>query len=100
MEAKPMDEVIDVYGPEPDDDHSVAVVLYDKFKAPTDSDYITCPYRLEYLDDLPPLPEQKSGYEYTILHEDGRRWEYQHLLQQDDPPDWFPENWVGVVDRY
>jgi hypothetical protein len=92
MRAKGFSKVKEAFQPTEEDDHSVVVILYDKFKAFSDEDYITAPHKYESLEDMPPLPEDKAGYEHTILHQDGRTWEYRHLQESDDPPDWFPED--------
>ena len=91
MEAKRFHKVKARFQPTEKDDHDVVIILYDKFKAFSDTDYITAPFKYDSLEDISPLPEHKSGYEHTILHQDGRTWEYRHLQESDDPPEWFPE---------
>lgn len=91
MRAKPFSEVKEKFQPTEKDDHSVVVILYDTWKAPSDEDYITVPFRFEKLEDMSSLPEHIDGHEHTILHQDGRTWEYRHLQESDNPPDWFPK---------
>ncbi len=91
MRATRFDKVKERFQPTEEDDHSVVVLLYDTWNAPTDGDYVTAPFTFESLNDLAPMPEDKAGYEHTILHQDGRTWEYRHLQESDDPPEWFPE---------
>ena len=92
MKAKRFSEVKEAFQPTENDDHSVVVIQYDKWKAFSDDDYITTPYKFNSLDEMIRLPEHKEGYEHTILHQDGRRWEYRDLQESDDPPTWFPED--------
>lgn len=91
MEAKRFPEVKEEFQPTEEDDHSVVVLLYDTEQAFSDDDYVTCPYKFDSLEDLTDMPESKPGYEHTILHQDGRHWEYANLEESADPPDWFPD---------
>jgi hypothetical protein len=92
VRAKRFDKVKEEFQPTEEDDHNVVVILYDTWNAFSDSDYIRAPYKYDSLDNLAPMPEEKNGYEHTILHQDGRTWEYRHLQESDDPPEWFPES--------
>lgn len=92
VRAKSFGKVKEAFQPKEEDEHSVVIILYDKWKAFSDEDYITAPFKFKCLEEMTPLPEDKEGYEHTILHQDGRTWEYRHLQDADDPPEWFPEN--------
>lgn len=61
MKAKRFSEVKETFQPTENDDHSVVVIQYDKWKAFSDDDYITTPYKFNSLDEMILLPEHKGG---------------------------------------
>jgi hypothetical protein len=49
------------------------------------------PFEFDSLEEVDPLPE-RPGTERTVIHQDGRGWNFEkELLNADDPPDWFGE---------
>jgi hypothetical protein len=91
MRAKPMSEVRKAFAPTEEDEYSVVIVQYDTFKAPPDEDYVTAPFEFDSLEEIGPLPD-RPGTERTVIHQDGREWNFEEeLLNADDPPDWFGE---------
>lgn len=91
MELTPLEEAMDVLGPDPDEEWDVFVVRYDHHSAWSDPDHMTVPFVFDSLDDVTQMPEDKPGYEHIICHEDGRVFDYGRLLEREDAPDWFPE---------
>jgi hypothetical protein len=91
MRARPFTVIRDKLGPTEDDDYNVVILQYDTFKAPPDEDYVTAPFKFDSLEEVGPLPE-RPGTERTVIHQDGRSWNFEEeLLNADDPPDWFGE---------
>jgi len=89
MRARPMSVVRERFAPTEEDDHSVVIVQYDTMKAPPDEDYIVCPFKLDSLEEVGPLPD-RPGTSRTVIHQDGREWNFEReLLKAEDPPDWF-----------
>ena len=73
MKGAPPDEVDAHFRSERmDEDTDVVVLLYDRFHAPQDDDYITAPYTYESLDDVPDDLPDKPKSSYVLLTEDER----------------------------
>lgn len=88
MEADTWPAVEEEFAPTEDDDHSVVVIQYDEYKAPSDNDYVTAPYTYDSLEGIP-LPPEKPDISYVIYTEDNERYVVSDL--REDPPDWVDE---------
>lgn len=87
MKAAKWSEVRDEFAPDEDSEYKVVIVKYDEFKAPTDDDYITAPYKYKDMDGVP-LPPEKPEISYNILTADDV-WDVSAI--REDPPDWIEE---------